>query len=327
MFSDTAIKASNLTKCYQIYAKPQDRLKQSLWRGRRQYYRSFYALRNASFELNHGEVLGIVGVNGAGKSTLLRLVSGILAPTDGSINVRGRVSALLELGSGFHPEFSGRENVYMNASILGLTQKEIEERYESIVRFAEIGDFIHQPVKTYSSGMRMRLAFAVAVNVDPDILIIDEALSVGDGAFSRKSFERIMDLKRSGATILFCSHSTYQIEKLCTRALWLDSGEIQAIGEPSEIIKDYLAFLDKRQHPPEKNLLRAVPEPAPFTDGPGKHRQSRITNISVLTTPDTGRKLNVVSGEGELRVEVEFDPMARFRHLPSASPSFQQMED
>ena len=307
MSCDVAVEAINLTKCYQIYDKPQDRLKQALWRGRKQFYRSFFALRNASFELKHGEVLGIVGVNGAGKSTLLQLVCGTLAPSSGNINVNGRVSALLELGSGFHPEFTGRENVYMNAAILGLSRKEIDERYEAIVRFADIGDFIHQPVKTYSSGMRMRLAFAVAVNVDPDILIIDEALSVGDGAFSRKSFDRIMALRDAGKTILFCTHSTYQMEVLCNRALWLNRGEIQSMGEPSVVAKDYQAYLDGLSHTSQE-AAQATPDNTAKQTRAGKSivNQARITDIRVMADGVNGRKLPVISRETELKIYVVF---------------------
>lgn len=308
MFSKVAIEANNLTKFYEIYDRPQDRLKQSLWRGRKQYYRSFYALRNATFEVKHGEVLGVVGVNGAGKSTLLRLICGTLTPSSGDIHINGRVSALLELGSGFHPEFTGKENVYMNAAILGLGKKEIDDRYESIVEFAGIGDFVHQPVKTYSSGMRMRLAFAVAINVDPDILVIDEALSVGDGAFSRKSFERIMDLKRSGKTILFCSHSTYQIEKLCSRALWLDHGEIKSIGEPAEVVKDYQAFLDMQMDSQQKStaVSPAVTESTHVVSERHAMPEARIADVKILADGQSGHELILFSRETDLRVDVEF---------------------
>lgn len=244
MSSEIAICTHNLTKRYQLFDRPLDRLKQMLVRGRKQYYREFTALQDVSFELRHGEVLGLIGRNGAGKSTLLQLICGTLNPTSGHVQVHGRVAALLELGAGFNPEFSGRENIYLNASVLGLSKAEIDARYASIVEFAGIGDFIEQPVKTYSSGMYVRLAFSIATSVDPDILIVDEALSVGDGAFARKSFDRIMQLKAKGATILFCSHSIYQIEALCTRALWLDKGEVQMMGDPSSVAARYQNFLD-----------------------------------------------------------------------------------
>jgi len=239
MSSELAIHALHLGKAYRLYERPVDRLKQMLFRGRRRYGREFVALEDVCFELKKGEVLGIVGRNGAGKSTLLQIICRTLTPTSGSVEVNGRVAALLELGAGFNPDFTGQENVYLNASILGLTRAEIEARYEGIVDFSGIGEFIHQPVKTYSSGMYMRLAFAVATSVDPDILVIDEALSVGDGEFARKSFDRIMALRDAGKTILFCSHSMYQIEAICNRALWLDQGRVALFGTPAEVVSAY----------------------------------------------------------------------------------------
>lgn len=201
--SDIAIKVENLSKCYPIFDTPRDRLKQMIIPrlqraygfSPRKYYREFWALRDVSFEVKRGETVGIMGRNGSGKSTLLQLICGTLAPTGGSLEVNGRIAALLELGSGFNPDFTGRENVYLNASVLGLSQQEIEARFQSIADFAEIGDFIEQPTKTYSSGMIVRLAFAVAINVDPEILIVDEALSVGDELFQRKCFARIESIK------------------------------------------------------------------------------------------------------------------------------------
>lgn len=238
--SDVAISARSLSKVYHLYDRPSDRLRQLLW-GRRgaRYFREFVALQDVSFELPRGEVLGLLGRNGAGKSTLLQIVCGTLAPTSGSVAVRGRVAALLELGAGFNPEFSGRENIYLNAAVLGLSRAQIDERYESIVEFADVPGFIDQPVKTYSSGMYVRLAFAIATSVEPDILVIDEALSVGDGAFARKSFDRIMQLKEGGATILFCSHSIYQVESLCSRALWIEKGRVRMDDVSSRVAYAY----------------------------------------------------------------------------------------
>src|SRR4051794_9038362 len=209
--SEFAIEAHQLGKCYSLYQRPADRLKQLLWGRWRRYYREFWALQGIDLAIRPGEVIGVVGRNGAGKSTLLQMVCGTLPPTSGELHVRGRVAALLELGAGFSPDFTGIENIYINAAILGLKRHEVDERLADILAFADIGDFVHQPVKTYSTGMFMRLAFAVATAVEPDILVIDEALSVGDGAFARKSFERIMKLREAGKTILFCSHSMYQV--------------------------------------------------------------------------------------------------------------------
>ena len=222
-----AIEARGLGKCYGLYAHPSDRLKQLLWGRWRQFSREFWALREVDLLIRPGEVVGLVGRNGAGKSTLLQMLCGTLPPTKGHLRVHGRVAALLELGAGFNPEFTGIENVFMNGAILGLKHHEVEERLDEILAFADIGEFVHQPVKTYSSGMFVRLAFAVATSVEPDILVIDEALAVGDGAFARKSFDRIMRLKDSGKTILFCSHSMYQVEALCSRAIWIDKGKLR----------------------------------------------------------------------------------------------------
>ena len=263
MFFDTAIEVRELGKCYQFYARPQDRLKQFLARGRKQYFREFWALQGVSFQLRRGEVLGLVGRNGAGKSTLLQLICGTLQPTVGELQVRGRIAALLELGAGFNPEFTGRENVFMNAAVLGVPEDEIAAKFDAIVDFAGLRDFIDQPVKTYSSGMYVRLAFSVATSIEPDILVIDEALSVGDGAFARKSFERIMALKEQGATILFCSHSMYQVEALCSRAIWLEAGRVRQAGEVAGVVREYQAFLDALaagDAEPAKALAVASPE-------------------------------------------------------------------
>ena len=250
-FNDIAIRVSNLSKCYHIYDTPRDRLKQftlpRLYRmaGQppKQYFREFWALKDISFEVKKGESVGIVGRNGSGKSTFLQIITGTLSPTTGTIAIHGRIAALLELGSGFNPEFTGRENVFMNAAILGLDKEEVVERFDDIAAFADIGSFIEQPVKTYSSGMVVRLAFAVAINVDPDILIIDEALSVGDELFQRKCFSRIETIRASGATILFVSHSSSAIVELCDRAVLMDAGEKLAVGEPKQIVGCYQKLL------------------------------------------------------------------------------------
>lgn len=240
MSSDIAITVNNISKHYHIYEKPIDRLKQSLYRGKRQYYKEFKALDNISFEIKKGETVGIIGRNGSGKSTLLQMICGTLTPTSGEITLNGRVAALLELGAGFNPEFTGRENVYMNAAILGLSKKEIDEKYSSIAKFADIGDFIEQPVKTYSSGMYVRLAFAVAINVDPDVLVVDEALSVGDMNFQAKCMTAITRIQQSGATVLFVSHDTSTVKSLCLRGIYLDSGSIKMIGQASEVAEKYV---------------------------------------------------------------------------------------
>lgn len=244
---EIAIRVNGLSKCYHIYGKPQDRLKH-LVMGRlnrfrsgvgKAYHREFWALKNISFEVKRGETVGIIGRNGSGKSTLLQIICGTLAPTSGSVETSGRVAALLELGAGFNPEFTGRENVYMYAAILGLSRQETEARFDDIVAFAEIGDFVEQPVKTYSSGMYVRLAFAVIAHVDADILIIDEALSVGDAFFVQKCMRFLREFMERG-TVFFVSHDTSAVLSLCKRAIWLSHGEIASIGAPKEVAARYL---------------------------------------------------------------------------------------
>ncbi len=274
MSSDTpVIRVRDLGKCYEIYQRPQDRLKQSIhprlqrWIGRepKAYYREFWALKDVSFEVNKGEAVGIIGRNGAGKSTLLQLICGTLNPTSGSVEVEGTVAALLELGSGFNPEFTGRENVYLNASMLGLTQTKIDDKFDEIVAFADIGDFLEQPTKTYSSGMLMRLAFAVNTCIDPEILIVDEALGVGDAPFQSKCFKRLRQLINDGTSILFVSHDISTVRSICGRALWLKNGHREMWGDAKEVAKEYEKFCWQEQGVVLQNPERVdhkVSEPA-----------------------------------------------------------------
>ncbi len=247
------IEVKNLTKTYRLYAKPVDRLKELLLR--RPYHTDFQALKEINFFVKKGETFGLIGENGAGKSTLLKILAGTLRPTSGQCYLEGRVSALLELGSSFHPELSGRENVYLQAAILGLSKKEIENIYEEIVEFSELDPiFLERPVKTYSSGMFVRLAFAVATCTDPNVLLVDEFLSVGDIHFQKKSLDRIMDFRRSGKTILFCSHNMYQIRNLCQRAIWLKDGIVQAIGETENVVAAYEQYQRKKNGPADTEI-------------------------------------------------------------------------
>lgn len=312
MSSDgVAIRAQHLGKTYQLYERPLDRLKQLLVGNRRSYARSFHALQNVSFELQRGEVLGLVGRNGAGKSTLLQLVCGTLTPSTGSIEVNGRIAALLELGAGFNPDFSGRENVFLNAAILGLARTDIEDRFDDIVAFSGIGRFIDEPVKTYSSGMYVRLAFAIATSVEPDILVVDEALSVGDGEFARKSFDRIMQLKERGATILFCSHSMYHIEAICNQALWLDHGEMRMWDVPGRVTQAFntALLLDADTHVAAGATLEAAaasPDQRVATTASAPAGQARFVRISARSDAIHGEHLCLRSGESTLRVRIEF---------------------
>lgn len=246
---EIAVSVRDLSKKYQMYDKPLDRLKEAFHPQRKAYHREFCALKNVSFELPKGEALGLIGRNGCGKSTLLQLVSGILQPTSGTVLVNGRISALLELGSGFNPEFTGRNNVYMNGALMGFSKNEMDGKFKTIEEFAEIGDFIDQPVKTYSSGMFVRLAFACAISVEPDILIVDEALSVGDVFFQQKCFAKIREIISKGTTCLFVSHDTSAVMNTCNSAILLKNGEIDFMGSPEETVSRYYGGLGRRAVP------------------------------------------------------------------------------
>jgi lipopolysaccharide transport system ATP-binding protein len=245
MSSEIVIDASGIGKAYLIYARPEDRLKQMLFRWRR-YYNEYWAVQGIDLTIRRGETVGIIGRNGSGKSTLLQMVAGTLQPSSGSLSVKGRVAPLLELGAGFNPEFTGRENVKLSAAILGLTAKEIDERYDSIVAFSGIADFVDQPVKTYSSGMFARLAFAVAAHVDADILIVDETLAVGDAAFTQKCMRYIRKFKENG-TLLFVSHDTAAVVSLCDRAIWMDKGRVRDEGRAKDVSLAYQASLREEE--------------------------------------------------------------------------------
>jgi len=330
-----AIRVRDLGKCYHIYDSPRDRLKQPIMsrlrrlvrRSPQPYFRQFWALRDISFEVERGEIVGIIGPNGAGKSTLLQIICGTLTPTLGMVETQGRVAALLELGTGFNPDFTGRENIYLNGMILGLSREEIDARFERIAAFAEIGDFIDQPVKTYSSGMYVRLAFAVVAHVDADLLVIDEALAVGDAFFTQKCMRFLRGFAESG-TILFVSHSTNSVINLCDRAIWLDKGAIKSIGAAKETCEAYLEDLfavtpdGGRARSPEHDTdaVSAVPAPqalelerlvtkneirlfqfqtdaASYTTG-----AATITEVTLLG-PD-GQHLTVATGLDEVRLRI-----------------------
>ncbi|QHC96979.1 MULTISPECIES: ABC transporter ATP-binding protein [unclassified Pseudomonas] len=268
MSSDIAIKIENLSKCYQIYNTPRDRLKQfilpSLQRATglqpQQYYREFWALRDISFEVKKGETVGVIGRNGGGKSTLLQLICGTLNPTSGTIQTNGRIAALLELGSGFNPEFTGRENVYLSCALLGLTKEETDARFDDVASFADIGSFIEQPVKTYSSGMFVRLAFAVNIVSQPDIMIVDEALAVGDMSFQAKCMTALRRIQDNGATVLFVSHDIGSIRSLCSQAAYLEKGILKGFGKASTLTEDYIRVTREELN---SEVLKYLPEIKP----------------------------------------------------------------
>lgn len=299
-----AVEFQNVSKSYAIYDKPGDRLKELLTFGRRSFHRDFWALRDLSFEVRRGETFCIVGENGSGKSTLLQMVAGILLPSAGDLSVNGRVSALLELGAGFNPEFSGRENVYLNGSILGLTTKQIDARYRAIEEFAEIGDFIRQPVKTYSSGMVVRLAFAIAIHVDPEILLVDEALAVGDLYFRHRCMRKVHELRARGVTILFVSHALADVKAVGDRALWIEHGKLIEIGATDMVVAKYLAAMTQKdshylgdQLPAmqqSREAVRAIEiaDRLPNIDHRHGDRRGEILGIAILNTD--GRVLPMI---------------------------------
>lgn len=251
MNSDIAIRVDHVTKIYKLYHKPSDRLKESLGLSRKANYQEKYALNGISFEVKKGETVGIIGTNGSGKSTILKIITGVLSPTHGEVQVDGRISALLELGAGFNMEYTGVENIYLNGTMMGFSEEEIDARLEEILDFADIGDYVYQPVKTYSSGMFVRLAFAVAINIDPEILIVDEALSVGDVFFQAKCYRKFEEFKKEGRTILFVSHDLGSITKYCDRAILLNQGDRIFEGTPKEAVDIYKKVLVHQFDPAE----------------------------------------------------------------------------
>jgi lipopolysaccharide transport system ATP-binding protein len=296
------IQLHQVSKTYTHYSHGFDRLLELITH--RAHHQSFMALHPLDLTIHQGQVVGIIGDNGAGKSTLLKMIAGTLrADLGGQCEIKGRVAALLELGGGFHPEMSGRENVYLSCTMMGLSLAEINQLYEKIVNFSGIAEFIDQPVKTYSSGMFVRLAFSVATCVEPDILIIDEALSVGDGAFARRSFNRIMQFKQAGKTILFCSHALYQVEAICDRVIWLEQGQVKQDGLPSRVVAAYTEAISLAN----KTLLpTSASNPSPMVAPIPVEGTAHFTEIKVSVDGITGRQLEALSLESELSLTIAF---------------------
>lgn len=321
--AEPAIAVAGLGKRYEIYERPHHRLLQTILRGRRTFYRDFWALRDVTLSVARGETLGLVGRNGSGKSTLLQLVAGTLTPTTGSVATRGRLAALLELGSGFNAEFTGRENVYLNGAILGISRAEMRDAFGAIEEFADIGDFIDQPVKTYSSGMIVRLAFAVAVHVTPDILIIDEALSVGDTAFQSKCLDRIRLMQHAGVAIMLVSHSPNTVVEFCNRAAYIDRGRLIAIGNCREILERYtndsVVNLGgtplpprTRETEPEALQVQRAPEAPAIADAPAP---TEILAVTVTDAEGTAKQAFSSGDALHVRVDVAF-------HRENTAPCF-----
>lgn len=307
-----AISARDLGKCYQIHSSPRARLWQMI-RPNPAQVQVFHALRGVNLDIARGESVGVIGQNGAGKSTLLQLICGTLTPSTGTIDISGRIAPLLELGAGFSMDFTGRENIFLNASVLGLGRDETLDRMQAIIDFADIGDFIDEPVRIYSSGMYVRLAFAIASSIEPDILVIDEAIAVGDGQFARKSFDRIMQLRERGVTILFCSHSLFQVEALCTKALWLHKGEVKACGAASGVVAEYDSWVNAQIH-------AAAGTPAAAALRIGVRGHAAFNAIKVSCDGVEGINLNARSGHSQLVIRLEYhsDPTLPMPNLAVA---------
>ena len=310
-----AIEVRGLSKSYPIYDSPLDRLKELLTFNRLRFHRDFWALRDLDFEVRRGETFCIIGENGSGKSTLLQLVAGILRPTEGEIRVNGRVSALLELGAGFNPEFTGRDNIFLNGAILGFTTRQIEQKYREIEEFAEIGDFINQPVKTYSSGMIVRLAFAVAIHVDPEILLVDEALAVGDIYFRQRCMRKVHELRSRGITILFVSHSMGDVKAIGDRALWLDQGRIRELGPADAVVAKYLAamvekdsaYLQLKKRPERDRAAGRIVAPEIVDRIPNmdhRYGDGRAEVLGIAVLDEYGRPLQLLEPNSRIVVRI-----------------------
>ena len=308
------IEFQRVSKSYAVYDSPGDRLKELLTFQRYSFHKDFWALRDVSFDVRRGETFCVIGENGSGKSTTLQIIAGILHPSHGTAEVHGRVSALLELGSGFNPEFSGRDNVFLNASILGLSTKQIEARYRNIDEFAEIGDFINQPVKTYSSGMLVRLAFSVAIHVDPEILLVDEALAVGDIYFRQRCLRKVHELRSKGVTIVFVSHAIGDVKAIGDRTLWLDGGRVREFGETDKVVAKYLAamvekdsaYLELKTRPSRANTERLqapeVVEHIPNIDHRHGDRRAEVIGIAVLD--ESGSAVHLLQPHSRIVVRI-----------------------
>jgi ABC-type polysaccharide/polyol phosphate transport system ATPase subunit len=299
---EVAVRATNVSKHYDVYKRPADRLIEMITRRRR--HTAFPALEDVSFDVERGETVGVIGQNGAGKSTLLKLLCGVTRQTSGEIETDGTIASILELGAGFHPEFSGRDNASLNAAILGLSADEVRRRLPSILEFSELGNFVDRPVKTYSSGMYMRLAFSVAVNVDPEILVIDEALAVGDGHFQKKCMDKIREFQERGKTILFCSHALYYINAICRRTLWLDHGRVMRFGPSVDVVHDYETFLLERDrtHPATVDVDQA-------------QSPVRIASMTISDANGHERKMFARGDDVHIRLRVESDDPGQPVHI------------
>ena len=323
MDSENAIEVKDIKKSFKVYFDKSNQLKERVLFWNRNRYERRSVLKGISFNVKKGEAIGLIGHNGCGKSTTLKLLTKIMYPDSGTIEMKGRVSALIELGAGFHPDMSGRENIYTNAAIFGLTKKEIDKKVDDIITFSELQDFIDNPVRTYSSGMYMRLAFAIAINVDADILLIDEILAVGDAAFQKKCFDRLKEIKAEGTTIVIVSHSLGQIEEICERSIWIDSGLIRAEGCPENVHAQYLDFMGVQQPEDKAKIVEQFAKLTPASsvfdsqfwnecsDGSAARHAIKSHNAAACAVledenPDSVKmRVEILASEGTLKIEVE----------------------
>ena len=314
-----AIRVKDVSKMYKLYDRNRDRMMDALGIGKKIRYKEHYALKHLSFDINRGETVGIIGTNGAGKSTILKIITGVLNPTDGEVEINGRISALLELGAGFNPEYNGIENVYLNGTMMGFTREEIDERMDAILEFADIGEFIYQPVKSYSSGMFVRLAFAVAINIDPEILIVDEALSVGDVFFQAKCYQKFEEFKRAGKTILFVSHDLGSVSRYCDRVILLNKGEKMDEGSPKEIINLYKKLVtssSKKEGDEESKVKTSITEQSQsagqlwkdsFTINPKleEYGDGKATIVDFGIEDEDGQLTNVIEKGSKFKIKTK----------------------
>ena len=320
--SETVIKVENLSKIYKLYDKPIDRMKEALNVRRKKYHRDHYALKNISFEVKKGDNIGIVGTNGSGKSTLLKIITGVLSPSSGKLEVNGKISALLELGTGFNPEYTGIENIYLSGTMMGFKKTEIENKIADILKFADIGEFINQPVKTYSSGMFARLAFAVAINVEPEILIVDEALSVGDTRFQIKCMDKMKEMMEGGTTVLFVSHDTNAIRRFCNKGIWINNGIVKNIGRVNDIMDEYLDYL-KLGEDREINIDRQlISEEKPFIPG---NNIAEIIDFKILDK--NHNEIESMGIHDYVKIEMLYDVYDENVHSPVIGVAIRGMDD
>ena len=317
--AETVIKVEHLSKIYRLFDKPSDRLKETLHPFRKRYSRDFFALNDVSFEVKKGECIGLLGKNGAGKSTLLKVLTGVLTPSAGSVSVKGKISALLELGGSFNPEMTGMQNIYLNGTLMGFTKEEMDSKVDDILTFADIGDFIHQPVKMYSSGMFARLAFAVSINVEPEVLIIDEVLAVGDVRFQMKCMNKMKDLMSGGTTVLFVSHDINAVRRLCSRAIWFDHGKIVREGNIDRVTASYENFMKSgiiHDIIPEKKKAKLTKSMSGIAE---------IQDFRILD--QQGNDVDIVKSNQPLTVEVDYEVFDDSLYKPVLGIAFFRSDD